>query len=70
MLYIFPGNNMLFCGMVGPAGAPPVEEITIKHNKNNNYMVHYTVKHKGRYMLIVRYGEVNIPGSPFDINVI
>jgi len=64
------GHNLLFCGMVGPASAPPVDEIVVKHQKNNNYNVSYTVKHKGRYLLIVKYGDDQIPGSPFDVNVI
>lgn len=61
---------MLFCGMVGPAGSPPVDEIVVKHHSRNTYNVSYTVRHKGKYLLMVRYGEQNIPGSPFQVNII
>ena len=71
MIY-FTGQNMLFIGMVGPANAPPVDEIHIKHQdrQKDTYNVSYTVKQKGRYMLLVKWGDDHIPGSPFNIEVI
>lgn len=56
--------------MVGPAGSPPVDEMSVKHHNRNVFNCSYTVKHKGKYLLIVKYGDENIPGSPFNVNVI
>lgn len=64
------GQNMLFCGMIGPAGSPPVEEMIVKHGARNVFNVAYCVKQKGKHTLFVKYGEEHIPGSPFEINVI
>lgn len=56
--------------MVGPTGSPPVDEMIVRHQKRNVYNCSYTVKTKGKYLLIVKYGDQNIPGSPFNVNVI
>lgn len=60
-----PGNNILFIGMYGPKG--PCEEIFIKHMKQNNYQVSYIVRERGEYILLVKWGDDHIPGSPFKI---
>ncbi|XP_050427022.1 filamin-A isoform X1 [Adelges cooleyi] len=59
------GNNMLFVGIYGPKG--PCEEIFIKHMKQNNYQVSYIVRDRGEYILLVKWGDDHIPGSPFKI---
>ncbi|XP_050531190.1 filamin-A isoform X2 [Daktulosphaira vitifoliae] len=59
------GNNMLFVGMYGPKG--PCEEIYIKHMKQNNYQVSYVVRDRGEYILLIKWGDEHIPGSPFKI---
>ncbi|XP_067932451.1 filamin-A-like isoform X2 [Watersipora subatra] len=64
------GVNMLFVGMIGPANSPPVDEILIKHAQRNTYNVSYTVKQKGKYHLLVKWGDDHIPGSPFHIDVV
>jgi filamin len=64
------GHNMLFVGMIGPANSPPVEEVLIKHAMRNQYNVSYMVKQKGKYLLLVKYGDDHIPGSPFNIEVV
>lgn len=69
-ILIFLGANMLFVGMVGPANAPPVDEILIKHAMRNQYHVSYSVKQKGKYLLLVKWGDDHIPGSPFNIEVV
>ncbi|GFR73948.1 filamin-C [Elysia marginata] len=61
------GNNMMFVGMMGPKG--PCEELIVKHQGNLQYNVQYMVRETGRYMLIVRWGEDDIPGSPFAVEV-
>lgn len=70
IFFYFAGQNMLFVGMIGPANAPPVDEILIKHAQRNTYNVSYTVKQKGKYHLLVKWGEEHIPGSPFNIDVV
>lgn len=69
LLMFLTGQNMLFCSMIGPAGAPPVDEVSVKHHSRNVYHVSYTAKHKGKYHLFVKYGDQNIPGSPFNVSV-
>ncbi|KAK6175823.1 hypothetical protein SNE40_014209 [Patella caerulea] len=59
------GNNILYIGMMGPKG--PCEELTVKHEGTNRYSVNYIVKEIGTYMLIVRWGDQDIPGSPFSV---
>ncbi|XP_061399874.1 filamin-A isoform X2 [Musca vetustissima] len=61
------GNNILYVGMYGPKG--PCEEFSIKHTGRNNYNVSYMVRDRGQYILIVKWGDEHIPGSPFQIDV-
>lgn len=55
----------MFVALYGPKG--PCDEIQIKHQGRHNYEVKYTVKDKGDYLLIVRWGDEHIPGSPFRV---
>jgi len=59
------GNNILFVGIHGPKG--PCEEIFIKHMKQNNYQVSYIVRERGEYILLIKWGDDHIPGSPVKI---
>nr|XP_054595919.1 filamin-C isoform X3 [Nothobranchius furzeri] len=61
------GTNMLMVGVHGPK--TPCEEVYVKHMGNRMYNVTYTVKEQGSYMLLVKWGEENIPGSPFHVTV-
>ncbi|XP_037087159.1 filamin-A-like [Pollicipes pollicipes] len=61
------GQDMLWVGCFGPKN--PCEEVHIKHMGRNQYHVFYTVKERGKYILVVRWGADNIPGSPFEIEV-
>ncbi|KAM6306964.1 LOW QUALITY PROTEIN: filamin-C-like [Podargus strigoides] len=61
------GTNMLLVGVHGPKS--PCEEVYVKHLGNRLYNVTYTVKDKGDYVLILRWGDDNIPGSPFRVTV-
>uniref|UniRef100_A0A1A7YJ75 Filamin C, gamma b (Actin binding protein 280) n=1 Tax=Iconisemion striatum TaxID=60296 RepID=A0A1A7YJ75_9TELE len=61
------GTNMLMVGVHGPK--TPCEEVYVKHMGNRMYNVTYTVKEQGSYILIVKWGEENIPGSPFHVTV-
>uniref|UniRef100_H0XM37 Filamin C n=1 Tax=Otolemur garnettii TaxID=30611 RepID=H0XM37_OTOGA len=60
------GTNMMMVGVHGPK--TPCEEY-VKHMGNRVYNVTYTVKEKGDYILIVKWGDKSVPGSPFKVNV-
>ncbi|KAM4570007.1 filamin-C-like isoform 1-T1 [Odontesthes bonariensis] len=61
------GTNMLMVGVHGPKA--PCEEVYVKHMGNRMYSVTYTVKEQGSYILIVKWGDENVPGSPFHVTV-
>lgn len=61
------GTNMLMVGVHGPK--TPCEEVYVKHMGNRVYNVTYTVKEKGDYILIVKWGDECVPGSPFHATV-
>lgn len=63
--FCFTGNNILYVGMMGPKG--PCEELIVKHTGGKQYKITYIVKESGDYMLIVRWGDEHIPGSPFCV---
>ncbi|XP_023712514.1 filamin-A isoform X3 [Cryptotermes secundus] len=61
------GNNILYVGVYGPKS--PCEEVFIKHMGRNNYQVNYVVRDRGEYIVIVKWGDDHIPGSPFKVEV-
>ncbi|XP_072402896.1 filamin-A isoform X1 [Diabrotica undecimpunctata] len=61
------GVNILFVGIHGPKG--PCEEVFIKHQGHNQYAVNYMVRDRGDYLVIVKWGDDHIPGSPFKVEV-
>ncbi|XP_041964970.1 filamin-C-like isoform X2 [Alosa sapidissima] len=61
------GTNMLMVGVHGPR--TPCEEVYVKHVGNRLYNVTYTVREKGNYMVIVKWGDDTVPGSPFQVAV-
>ncbi|XP_035783298.1 filamin-A-like isoform X6 [Anopheles albimanus] len=61
------GNNILFVGIYGPKG--PCDEVFIKHTGRNQYTVNYLVRERGDYILLVKWGDDHIPGSPFKVEV-
>uniref|UniRef100_A0A3Q3GI66 Filamin C, gamma b (actin binding protein 280) n=1 Tax=Labrus bergylta TaxID=56723 RepID=A0A3Q3GI66_9LABR len=61
------GTNMLMVGVHGPK--TPCEEVYVKHMGSRMYNVTYTVKEQGSYILIVKWGDENVPGSPFHVTV-
>ncbi|KAK6308660.1 hypothetical protein J4Q44_G00219310 [Coregonus suidteri] len=61
------GRNMLLVGVDGPR--VPCEEVLVKHVGNRIYNISYQLKEKGEYILVVKWGEQHIPGSPYHITV-
>uniref|UniRef100_A0A8B9LTD5 Filamin C, gamma a (actin binding protein 280) n=1 Tax=Astyanax mexicanus TaxID=7994 RepID=A0A8B9LTD5_ASTMX len=61
------GTNMLMVGVHGPR--TPCEDVYVKHLGNRLYNVTYTVKEKGNYVVIVKWGDETVPGSPFHVTV-
>ncbi|XP_061815670.1 filamin-C isoform X1 [Nerophis lumbriciformis] len=61
------GTNMLMVGVHGPKA--PCEEVYVKHTGHKLYNVTYTVKEVGNYILIVKWGDDHVPGSPFHVTV-
>ncbi|XP_058873200.1 filamin-A-like [Acipenser ruthenus] len=61
------GNNMLLVGVHGPK--VPCEEIIVKHQGKLIYNITYLLKDKGDYVLVVKWGEEHIPGSPYQVSV-
>ncbi|KAK7930469.1 hypothetical protein WMY93_006864 [Mugilogobius chulae] len=61
------GRNMLLVGVDGPK--VPCEEILVKHLGNRVYNVSYQLKEKGEYILVIKWGDDHIPGSPYRIVV-
>jgi filamin len=59
------GTNMLLVGVHGPS--IPCEEIHVKHLGKKKYSVTYTAEESGSYVLIVKWGDDHIPGSPFRV---
>ncbi|TDG52285.1 hypothetical protein AWZ03_001115 [Drosophila navojoa] len=59
------GINMLFVGILGPQG--PCDEVLVKHLGRHVYRVAYQVREPGDYILVVKWGEQHIPGSPFSL---
>ncbi|XP_024125017.1 filamin-B isoform X2 [Oryzias melastigma] len=61
------GKNMLLVGVYGPQA--PCEEVLVKHMGNLQYNVTYILKERGNYILVVKWGDDHIPGSPFNVVV-
>ncbi|XP_076762357.1 filamin-A-like isoform X2 [Xylocopa sonorina] len=61
------GNNILYVGVYGPKG--PCDEVFVKHTGRNNYNVSYLVRERGEYIVIVKWGDDHIPGSPYKVDV-
>lgn len=64
---VIVGNNILYVGIYGPKG--PCEEVFVKHTGRNNYNVSYLVRERGEYIVIVKWGDDHIPGSPYKVEV-
>ena len=55
-------------GILTPSGNP-VEELTYKKQRGTVYQVNYKSSEKGEHQLLIRWGQDEIPGSPFCFKV-
>ena len=62
------GNAMLFVGIMSATGNP-VTELTYKKQRGTVYTVNYRCGEKGDHQMSIRWGNEDIPGSPFTVNV-
>ena len=61
------GRGSLLVGVEGPT--IPVNEINVRHDGNNVFLVDYSLEEPGNYILRVLWGEEHIQGSPFPVRV-
>lgn len=61
------GHAVLLVGMLGPEC--PCEEIHVHHQGGNRYSVNYLVREPGQYLLVIKWGDQHVPGSPYHITV-
>ena len=59
------GYNMLVVGIAGPR--VPCEQLNVVHMGNLKYIVKYRLSQPGNYVLMVKWGDEHIRGSPFNI---
>lgn len=53
--------------IVGPGGIN--QNVDIKHVKEDVYECHYYPAREGRYVIMVRFGDFEVPKAPFDVIV-
>ncbi|VDP66236.1 unnamed protein product, partial [Schistosoma mattheei] len=61
-------HDVLYVGVSGPVVA--CEEVNIKHMGYGQYSISYTVRDRGRHLIMIKWGEQHVPGSPFTVDVI
>ena len=55
-------------GLISPSGQPPAE-LSFKKQRGTVYQVNYKASEKGEHTLTIRWGQDDIPGSPFTLTV-
>lgn len=53
--------------IVGPGGVN--QNVSINHVTEQLYECHYYPTKEGRYVIMVKFGKVDVPKAPFEINV-
>ncbi|XP_067672401.1 filamin-A-like isoform X3 [Haliotis asinina] len=61
------GQAMLSVGMIGPNGLCE-PELSVKKMTNTTYQVSYKVVEIGEHVLQIKWGDDDIPGSPFHLS--
>lgn len=62
------GQALLTLGMISPSGNP-LSELSYKKQRIGVYNVSYKADEKGDHTLTIRWGQNDVPGSPFVIHV-
>lgn len=65
-IIFFSGENLLFVGVLTTKG--PCEEVTVRHVGSGRYVVTYRIQERIKGFIFIKYGETNVPGSPFAIS--
>ena len=60
------GVNVLFVAVLGPGGQ---EQVHVKHKGDNKFLVEFLMSECGKYILYIKWGEENVPRSPFLLEV-
>lgn len=63
------GFNMIYASFLGPT-RNTIHECSVKHMGGSIYEVKYTCKDRGDAILVVKYGDEQIPGSPFRLECV
>uniref|UniRef100_A0A8K9WSS4 Calponin-homology (CH) domain-containing protein n=1 Tax=Oncorhynchus mykiss TaxID=8022 RepID=A0A8K9WSS4_ONCMY len=58
------GQANLQVSLIGPSGSEPV---AVKNNSDGTHTVNYTPVHDGPYTVSVKYGDQEVPHSPFKV---
>ncbi|XP_076459972.1 filamin-A-like isoform X2 [Babylonia areolata] len=61
------GEALLTVGMIAPSGQPEAE-LSVKKTTKTSYTVTYKVTEIGEHVLHVKWGDEDIPGSPFVLS--
>ena len=67
VLVTISGNALLSVGMISPSGHGEAE-LSMKKTTNTTYTLTYTCKEQGEHVLSIKFGDEDIPGSPFNIH--
>ncbi|KAI6216017.1 Filamin-C [Aphelenchoides besseyi] len=59
------GSSLLFVGVVTSRG--PSEEVSVKHRGSGQYDVTYKIPERTRALVLIKYGDREILGSPFTV---
>uniref|UniRef100_A0A0N5A0K9 Calponin-homology (CH) domain-containing protein n=1 Tax=Parastrongyloides trichosuri TaxID=131310 RepID=A0A0N5A0K9_PARTI len=59
------GPNLLYVGVCTPKG--PCEEVSVKNHGRGQYIVNYKIMERQRAFVFIKYGDQQIPGSPFAV---
>lgn len=62
------GQALLSIGVIGPNGLP-MDELVYRKSRNTVYQVSFKPTAKGDHQVFVRWGNDDIPGSPFTVQV-
>uniref|UniRef100_A0AAF5PZP8 Calponin-homology (CH) domain-containing protein n=1 Tax=Wuchereria bancrofti TaxID=6293 RepID=A0AAF5PZP8_WUCBA len=60
------GDNILYVGLVTSKG--PCEQVALQHLGNGQYVVKYLIQEEVKGFIYVKYGDVDVPGSPFAVS--